>query len=413
MSTQRGGEAGSARTGPASAGAGGPPLRALHLHSGNLYGGVETILATIARRQREVPGVTHGFALCFPGRCADELAAAGAAVSHLGAVRVSRPWTVLAARRRLAALLRESRPDVAVTHSPWAHAVLAPTARRVGIPLVHWRHGAGDPRHWLDRRARRTPPDLVVAASRFAARSAMPAFPGVRVRFLYAPVDAAGGGRDAAAGASERVLRDDVRAALGTPLDVALLVQVSRMEEGKGHPVLVDALGTLQARRDWECWVVGRAQRPSEAAYEQHLRERVAALGLEGRVRFLGERDDVPALLAAADVCCQPDVAPEAFGMVFVEALARGVPVVTSAIGAAPEVVDHSCGVLVPPADAPALAAALDGLLDAPGLRRTLGAAGPARAAALSDPARQLARLGDLLRTAAGREVRAPEGPRP
>ena len=386
------------------------PLRVLHLHSGNLYGGVETILVTIARWQHETPAVTHEFALCFPGRCADELAAAGASVTPLGAARVSRPWSVLAARRRLAALLGDARPDVAVTHSPWAHGSFAPVVRRAGIPLVHWRHGSGGG-HWLDRWAARMPPDLVLAASRYVASSSRDAFPGSPCEVLYPPVDAARGPAGAGADGRALVLREEVRASLGTPLDVTVLIQVSRMEAGKGHAVLVEALDALRDRDDWEAWIVGRAQRPSEVAYEERLRGRVATLGLEGRVRFLGERDDVPALLAAADVCCQPDKGPEAFGIVFVEALARGVPVVTSAIGAAPEVVDPSCGILVPPGDPSALAAALRDLLDAPARRSALGAAGPALAAALCDPRRQLERLGDLLRTVVGREVRAPEGP--
>ncbi len=394
----------------AAAGARGP-LQALHLHSGNLYGGIETILGTIARRQREVPGSRHGFALCFEGRCADELAAAGAEVAHLGAVRVRHPWAVVAARRRLAAALGDRRPDVAVTHSPWTHAILAPVVREHGIPLVHWRHGASDGRHWLERWARRTPPDLTIAVSRFVASSAGLLFPRVRTEVLYAPVESAAGGAERDTGARRRSLRDEVRRSLGAAPDAVVIVQVSRMEEGKGHTVLIDALDALRARGDWACWIVGGAQRPREVAYERRLRARVAGLALGDRIRFLGARDDVPALLAAADLCCQPNTRPEGFSIALVEALACGVPVVTTVIGAAPEVVDDACGALVAPGDAGALAQALRSLLDDPARRAALGAAGPALAAALSDPVRQIARLGDLLRTVALREVSAPEAP--
>lgn len=156
----------------------------------------------------------------------------------------------------------------------------------------------------------------------------------------------------------------------------------------------------------------GGAQRPEETAYEGRLQRHVVALGLAGRIRLLGQRDDVPALLAAADVCCQPNTGSEGFPIAFVEALAMGLPVVTTSIGGGPEVVDRQCGIVVPPGDPAALAAALRALLDDPARRARLGAAGPARAAALCDPARQLARLGGLLRSAAGRELRAPEGDR-
>jgi glycosyltransferase involved in cell wall biosynthesis len=380
------------------------PLSVLHVHSGNLYGGIETVLVTIARRQREVPGTRHAFALCFPGRCAAALGAAGAPPAALGAVRARRPWAVLAARRRLAALLGAERPYVAVTHSPWAHALFGPAIRAAGIPLVSWLHGAADGRHWLERWARRTPPDLAICVSHFVAGSAERLFPGVRSEVLHPPVD------PAHPAARRPDLRREVRAVLGTPADATVIVQVGRMEAGKGQEVLLEALGALRERGDWACWIVGGAQRPDEIAYGERLKRRAGALGLAERVRFLGQRDDVPALLSAADVFCQPNTGPEGFGIVFVEALAHGLPVVAAAIGAAPEIVNPSCGLTVPAGDAGALAEALGLLLDNPGRRAALGVAGPVRAAALCDPVRQLERLGDLLRTVVGSELHAPEG---
>jgi glycosyltransferase involved in cell wall biosynthesis len=114
-------------------------------------------------------------------------------------------------------------------------------------------------------------------------------------------------------------------------------------------------------------------------------------------VKFVGQRSDVPELLAAADVHCQPNAGPEPFGIAFVEALYAGLPVVSTRLGGAAEILDASCGVLVPPADPAALAAALGALIDDPGARARLGAAGPARAAHLCDPAAALGRLEGLL----------------
>jgi glycosyltransferase involved in cell wall biosynthesis len=123
------------------------------------------------------------------------------------------------------------------------------------------------------------------------------------------------------------------------------------------------------------------------------------------RVRFLGQRTDVPALLAAADIHCQPNLGAEPFGIAFVEALYAGLPVVTTALGAATEILDESCGVLVPPGDAAGLAEALRRLIEDPRERQRLGRAGPTRASQLCDPARQLNRLAEVLRpsTARGR----------
>jgi len=81
-------------------------MRLLHIHSGNLYGGVETLLTTLARNRDLFPELESHFALCFEGRLTDELQLAGAAVHPLAAARISQPLTVMRARRMLKELLR-------------------------------------------------------------------------------------------------------------------------------------------------------------------------------------------------------------------------------------------------------------------------------------------------------------------
>ena len=73
-------------------------LKVLHLYAGNLYGGVETLLATMARLRHLAPGMESEFGLCFHGRLWNELVSTGVAVHDFGPVRLSRPWTVLRAR---------------------------------------------------------------------------------------------------------------------------------------------------------------------------------------------------------------------------------------------------------------------------------------------------------------------------
>ena len=102
-------------------------VRVLHVNSGNLYGGVETILASLARLKDFCPAMESEFALCFEDRLARELAAAGAPMHWLGNVRISRPWTVWRARRRLKELLGRKRFDLVICHMPWSMAVLGPT----------------------------------------------------------------------------------------------------------------------------------------------------------------------------------------------------------------------------------------------------------------------------------------------
>src|SRR5262249_40040296 len=78
---------------------------------------------------------------------------------------------------------------------------------------------------------------------------------------------------------------------------------------------------------------VGGPQRPPEVEFQTDLEAAAARWGIAGRVRFLGQRSDVSRLMAAADVYCQPNTGPEPFGLVFVEALHAGLPVITSGFG--------------------------------------------------------------------------------
>ena len=143
----------------------------------------------------------------------------------------------------------------------------------------------------------------------------------------------------------------------------------------------------MRATRTWKLWIAGAAQRPHEQPYLEDLHREVARLGLDPRVRFLGDRRDVPLVMRAADIFCQANEGPEPFGVVFAEALLSGVPVVTTHMGGAPEIVSDECGRLVPAGDIDALARVLAELVDDSGLRARLGLRGPAHAAARSAPA--------------------------
>jgi glycosyltransferase involved in cell wall biosynthesis len=336
------------------------------------------------------PSMEMGVALCFEGRLSRGLDAEGVAIHRLGAVRLRWPASVWRARRALAGALAETPYDVVICHQAWTHAIFGPVAREARTPLVWWLHTVGTGRHWLDRWAARTPPDLAVCNSRFTATVFERQHPGVPVRWVYHPVlDVA---RAVAPGDRRRV-----RAGLDTPAGDTVVIQVSRLEPLKGQDVCLDALGRLRDLPGWTCWQIGGPQRAQEARYADRLRASARRLGVEDRVRFAGERDDVPELLGAADIYCQPNTAPEGFGVTFVEALWAGLPVVTTAIGGATEIVDDTCGVLVPPRDAEALAAALRRLIEDGGLRARLGRQARLRPAELCDPATQIGRIHDLL----------------
>lgn len=361
--------------------------------AGNLWGGVESFLVTLARRAALAPEMQSEFALCFDGRLRRELTELGAVVHDLGAVRTRAPWSVLKARRTLERHLAERHYDVVVCHSAWAQAVFGQVPRGLGLPRVFYLHDLVRPHFWLERWAGRHRPGHCVTNSEFTRQSLASLYPGLDSSVVYYPVE----DRRVTLSPEER---RNLRAELGASDDVALIVQASRMEPWKGHSRLLRALSRTTPTANWLCLLVGGAQRPAERRYVEQLEEEARALGVTSRVRFLGQRDDVPRLLAACDIHCQPNAEPEPFGIVFVEALLAGLPTVTFDLGGPREIVTPETGFLVS-SDAE-LGAALERLVTEPELRQRLGAAGPARARVLCDPATRLRELATVLARVSG-----------
>jgi glycosyltransferase involved in cell wall biosynthesis len=332
----------------------------------------------------------HEFALCFEGRLSGELESLGARVHQLREVRASRPHSIRRARTTLRDVLGRGGYHQVVCHATWSQALFGRVVRRAGLPLVFWAHDALAGRHWTERWARRIEPDLVVGNSQYTASTLPTLYGNVPAVVVYAPLDVTREPLSAA-------VRSALRAQLKTPDDAVVIVQASRMQAWKGHSAVLEALGRLRARKEWIWWVIGGAQRADEGAYVETLAAEARHLGIADRVRWLGERDDVRTLLSAAELYCQANTAPEPFGIAYVEALAAGLPVIASRAGGASEIVDGSCGLLVPPGDADALAVALEQLIVDDGLRARLAVAAPSRARQLCDPQTQLRCLAGAL----------------
>ena len=360
-------------------------MRVLHIYSGNLFGGIETMLLALAEAEAATADAErrHEFAICFDERLASELRAAGARVHLLGAVRLSRPASAHRARRALAEVLRDGRFERVICHAPWAQAIFGSVVRRSRVPLVFWAHDRMNGRHWTERLARHVRPQLVIANSAFTARTQGALYPGVPSAVVHPPARCLAPART----------RRHVRMSVGTPQHHVVIVQASRCEAWKGHHLLLEALGRLRALPGWTWWVVGGAQRPDEAAYVAELRDAAHRHGIADRITWLGQRPDVASLLAAADVYCQANLQPEPFGLAFVEALHAGLPVVSVQQGGVMEIVDETCARLVPPGDAGALASTLAALIEDADLRQSLSAAAPARARVVADACRQAERL--------------------
>ncbi len=163
-----------------------------------------------------------------------------------------------------------------------------------------------------------------------------------------------------------------VRAELGLAGPVAGLV--ANIRGSKGHDVFLDAAREiLAAIPEARFLIVG------DGVGFDDVRARVRRLGLDHAVLMTGFRCDIPEIMAALDVLVLPSIRSEATSQVIVQALAIGTPVVATAIGGSPEVIrDGVSGRLVPPNDAPALAAAIVATLRDPATARAMAQAGQA-----------------------------------
>jgi glycosyltransferase involved in cell wall biosynthesis len=159
------------------------------------------------------------------------------------------------------------------------------------------------------------------------------------------------------------------------------LLCVASLTPRKGHLVLLEALAALRGLA-WRLTCVGSPERDPAAAAA--IRAALARFALEDRVRLVGERTeaDLQPFYEKADLFVLASH-HEGYGMVLAEALARGLPIVSTTAGAIPDTVPAAAGILVPPGDPEALAAALLRVLSEPGLRAQLAAGARAARRAL------------------------------
>jgi glycosyltransferase involved in cell wall biosynthesis len=190
-----------------------------------------------------------------------------------------------------------------------------------------------------------------------------------------------------------------LRSSLGIPATARVVASIGRVSRQKASDDVVRAARTIcDARSDCVFVMAGADDDP----FAPTVRQMVADLGLADRVLFTGHLSDIAPLYALADVVVMPS-RWEGFGLVLVEAMAAGRPLVTTAVGPIPEVVGEGSALLIPP-DAPGeLARAVLALLDSPRLAGALAARGRERARRFSW-ARAGERL-DALYTSLAREA--------
>ncbi|MFP5225623.1 MAG: glycosyltransferase family 4 protein [Actinomycetota bacterium] len=340
-------------------------IRLLVVNPSPIRGGAEALLEELAwnadpdRLQVTVANLAPG---AFPSR----LAEGGARTVDLDARRLRYPWhwarTVHALRR------------LAVGHDAvWSWQVKGnyygtPAARLAKKPCAWWDHGIrpakGEPRYLIDHVLPNSiKADRVIVSSQAAARrhrNAEVIHPGVRTGDVS-------------------IDRAAARSSLGYG-DGPVIGSVGRLQPWKGQHLLIDAMPEICSRHlEARLVVIGDALGGFSAEYPGQLRERASRLGVTSQVDFLGHREDVHSLLPAFDVFVTPSIA-EPFGIVTVEAMAAGVPVIGTDSGGTPEILADGAGLVIPTGDPQAIARLVVSLLDDPGRAANIARIGQQRA---------------------------------
>jgi glycosyltransferase involved in cell wall biosynthesis len=340
------------------------------------FGGAERHVATLLPaldRSRFRPSLC---CLSGGGPMLAPIEAAGIPVLDLGVRgRAALPGALVALVRHL----RRTRPDVVMCHGTTAGLLARLAARAACVPaVIAWKHNVGHlGRHGATERIVER---LVGGATTrwfgvsFAQVRYLTDHLGVdpeRVRVIYNAVDA---------GPAPPPPPD---------ADTVTIVSVAVLREEKGHGDLLEAFRQVAAVRP-----AARLALAGDGPLRDELAARVAAAGLGDRVELLGARSDVDAVLAGSDIVALASVTVENFPYAILEAMAAARPVVCTAVGGLPELVeDGITGHLVPARAPGALAQRLLALIDDPEGSVRMGAAGRERVRTRFTVAAQAARV--------------------
>jgi len=329
-----------------------PRWSIVHVLSSYGVGGQERVALDLAAGQVERGHAVDVISLAGEpdGPLAAQFVEAGVAVHRVA--REDRLDPVLIVR--LARVLRRIRPDLVHTHNPVPLIYGVPAARLVGAAAIHTKHGR-NPGTRAERILRRGAARLVgafVAVSETTAAQAREQrdCPPARLRVIPNGIRLGRFRPDPA-------VRAAVRAELGIPADAWVVGTVGRIDEFKNQGLLVDAAAARLSER-YRVVIVG------DGPMREELARRAPAF-----VTLTGRRMDVDRLLPAFDVFALTSKS-EGLPLVVPEAMAAGLPVIATAVGGLPDVVDDGVTGYVVPVDAIAVTAALDRLAgDHPGAR--------------------------------------------
>lgn len=345
-------------------------LRICHVMSADLWAGAEVQLATTVAYLVEQPGVHVSAVLFNDGPLAHELRRLGVLVTIIDETRTS----ALGILRRLVGFFKDYPVDIVHTHRYKDSVLGGLAAKLAGVPhLVRTVHGLREPmRGWnalkfrlyeaLERFTLMLFGDLVVAVSAQTAEALRKSgYRPTSVTCIHNGVDLGTIVPRRSAG--------DVRSELGIDPHALVIGTVGRLSPVKGHAVLLRAARLIRDQHRHATFVI-----VGEGPLQRTLADEAARLAVADACVFPGARHDVYDLLAAMDIFVLPSLS-EGIPMAVLEAMALGKPVVATAVGGLPEIIqDGVTGLLVAPGDERALANACLQLITDPGEASAIGA---------------------------------------
>lgn len=357
-------------------------MKVIHFSIGRHFGGVEKLQIHLSEYRSMSEDIEPVFVLCYDGNLASELRQRGATVEIVPPPTLERPWSRLSTFRSLARIVKRHRVELIVSHEMWNHAVAWPVEKLLSIKSVLWIHSSTFDKHYsqLYRRLNRLRPDLAICCSQFVQGLFDAKWPEIKSDYLYHPY-----------GRPERKHK--------SKHDRVRFIYVGRMVEYKGLAEIVEACGRVKAS-NYELVVVGDAQTAKEADYKEQVISRCRELGIQQNVSFVGFVEDVFDYLSSADAFVHPNNTPEAFGMVFIEALLAGCPVIATDIGGAKEILaaqPSKMGDLVPPNDIHALSKVLETYIEDVDYRSRISDHVEKEFINICDPKKSMAKLSHLL----------------
>ena len=336
-------------------------------------GGAERLLLELMRHGRGA-GVTWTVVFFEDGPLRDAVEALGVETHVVRTGRLREIGSYVQSVRRLRRLFEEQEATLVFSWMSKAHLYGGVAALGTSLPAWWYQHGIPEPSGWMDRLITLVPAQGVVACSGAAAAAQRRLWPRRPTHVVHPCVDLE------QFDAERLPSPADVRRELGLSGEGPLIGLVGRLQQWKGQHVLVEAMPqVLEEHPEAHAVLVG-GEHDLEPEYPEALRERIAELELEEHVSVAGYQTDVPRWMQAMDVIVHASD-HEPFGMVILEAMALGKPVVATKPGGPAEIIeDGSNGRLVAYGDAPALARQIGHYLGRPAERSTIAEAAQERA---------------------------------